>query len=67
MAKKKNPLACPACTTKLLEITGHCEGVYLTCPHCGASILVDVDADGRMRLSLEPVKEPVPRKLAMQN
>lgn len=24
MAKKNNPLTCPYCLTKLLEVTGHC-------------------------------------------
>ncbi len=57
MAKKNSSLACPSCSTKLMEIKGHCEGVIVQCPKCGASILADVDENGRMRLSLEPVKE----------
>ncbi len=57
MAKKNSSLACPSCTTKLMEVKGHCEGVILVCSHCGASILADVDTNGRMRLSLEPVKD----------
>lgn len=54
MAKKKNPLACPSCQTKLMESCCKCIGVMLTCPHCGASILADIDENGRMRLSYEP-------------
>ena len=54
MAKKKNPLACPSCQTRLMESCGKCIGVMLTCPHCGASILADIDESGRMRLSYEP-------------
>ncbi len=57
MAKKNSSLACPSCTTKLMEVKGHCEGIILVCPNCSSSILVDVDTSGRIRLSLEPVKD----------
>lgn len=57
MAKKKSSLACPACQTKLLEGCNHCAGVIITCPKCGASVLADIDESGRMRLSVEPVRE----------
>ena len=50
MAKKKNPLSCPSCMTKLME------GVIIVCPHCNASILADIDRNGRMRLSVEPLQ-----------
>lgn len=57
MARKKNLLACPSCQTKLLDGCGQCTGVIITCPHCGASVLADIDASGRMRLSVEPNTE----------
>lgn len=57
MAKRKNPLACPACQTKLLDGCGQCSGIIITCPHCGASVLADIDESGRMRLSVEPLTE----------
>ena len=41
MAKKNNPLTCPYCLTKLLEVTGHCVGVIVKCHHCGASVPAD--------------------------
>ncbi|MBO5481294.1 MAG: hypothetical protein J6A63_08920 [Clostridia bacterium] len=56
MAKKKNPLSCPSCMTKLMEVAGHCEGVIIVCPQCNASILADIDRNGRMRLSVEPLQ-----------
>ena len=56
MAKKNNPLTCPYCLTKLLEVTGHCVGVIVKCHHCGASVLADVDETGKMRLSADPNK-----------
>lgn len=59
MSKKRNPLACPTCMTKLMEVTGHCEGVIITCPHCGASILADIDENGRMRLNVEPLSKGI--------
>ena len=62
MAKKRNPLACPSCQTKLIESCYKCSGVVITCPHCAASILVDIDENGRMRLSFEPqADEPLPK------
>lgn len=57
MAKKKNPLACPSCATRLFEVMGHCSGIILTCPNCESSILADVDEKGRIRLTCEPVEE----------
>jgi hypothetical protein len=42
---------------KLLEVTGHCEGVIVTCPQCGASILVDIEESGRMLLRFEPTQQ----------
>lgn len=66
MAKRKNPLACPSCQTKLLDGCGQCSGVIITCPHCGASVLADIDESGRMRLSVEPVREQ-PLKVTAAN
>lgn len=57
MAKKKNQLTCPVCLTRLLESVSHCAGVVVVCPHCGASVLADIDENGRMRLSVEPVRD----------
>ena len=57
MAKKKNNLSCPSCRHELLEVLGHCSGVIIKCPTCGASILADIDECGRMRLNFEPVQE----------
>ena len=54
MARKKNSLACPSCQTKLLDSCQRCMGIIITCPHCGASVLADIDENGRMRLSVEP-------------
>lgn len=54
MARKKNSLACPSCQTKLLDGCERCTGIIITCPHCGASVLADIDENGRMRLSVEP-------------
>lgn len=62
MAKKNNPLTCPYCLTKLLEVTGHCVGVIVKCNHCGASVLADVDETGKMRLSADPNKARKCRK-----
>ena len=60
MAKRKQQLACPACLTKLLDVSGHCEGVIIVCPNCGASVLADIGEDGRMRLTVEPTKREIP-------
>ena len=57
MAKKSNSLTCPYCLTKLLEVNGHCVVVIVKCPHCGASVLADVDESGKMRLSADPNKQ----------
>lgn len=65
MAKKRNPLACPSCQTKLMESCCKCIGVMITCPHCGASILVDIDENGRMRLSYEPSEPEQTTKIAL--
>lgn len=46
MAKRKNILACPSCQTKLLDGCGQCTAVVIICPHCGASVLADIDATG---------------------
>ena len=59
MAKRKQSLACPVCLTKLMDVSGHCEGVIIVCPKCGASVLADIGEDGRMRLSVEPVKNVI--------
>ena len=56
MARKKQLLACPCCQKKLMDVTGHCVGVIIECPNCGSSVLADVGEDGRMRLTVEPVK-----------
>lgn len=64
MAKRKNPLACPACQTKLLDDCGQCKGIVITCPHCGASVLADIDENGRMRLSVEPLREQLLKAIA---
>lgn len=66
MAKRKNPLACPSCQTKLLDGCEKCTGIVITCPHCGASVLADIDESGRMRLSVEPVREQ-PLRIAAAN
>jgi hypothetical protein len=42
---------------KLLEVAGHCEGVIVACPQCGASILADIDESGRMLLRVEPIQQ----------
>ena len=57
MSKRKNPLSCPSCQTKLLDGCSQCTGVIIRCPHCGASVLADIDETGRMRLSIEPLIE----------
>ena len=51
MAKKKNPLACPSCQTKLMESCCKCIGVMLTCPHCGS--IYALYTDGRHRVSFD--------------
>lgn len=66
MAKKNNPLTCPYCLTKLLEVSGHCVGVIVKCHHCGASVLADVDETGKMRLSADPNKAQEMPQAAMQ-
>jgi len=58
MAKRKNRLTCPACETRLLQSVGHCAGVIVVCPQCGASVLADIDESGRMILKVEPAQEP---------
>lgn len=54
MAKKRYSLACPLCQTKLLDCCNQCKGIIIVCPHCGASILADIEISGHMRLSIEP-------------
>lgn len=54
MAKNKYSLACPLCQTKLIERCNHCSGIVITCPHCGASVLADIEICGHIRLSIEP-------------
>jgi len=56
MAKVKSSLSCPACRQELLEVRGHCAGVLVKCSACGATILVDIDENGRMVLKYEPVQ-----------
>lgn len=54
MAKNKYSLACPLCQTKLIDRCNCCSGVVIICPHCGASVLADIEISGRIRLSIEP-------------
>ena len=51
---KKRALACPLCQTKLLDVCNQCKGIIIVCPHCGASVLADIDVSGRMRINVEP-------------
>lgn len=51
---KKRALACPLCQTKLLDVCNQCKGIIITCPHCGASVLADIEVCGRMRINVEP-------------
>lgn len=60
MAKKRQLLACPCCQKKLMDVAGYCVGVIIECPNCGSSVLADVGEDGRMRLTVEPVKKELP-------
>jgi hypothetical protein len=55
MSRKRIQLACPACRMKLLEVTGHCKGVIVICTQCEASILVDIEENGRMVVRFEPM------------
>lgn len=54
MAKKRKPLRCSNCGKLLLEVIGHCSDVQLICPDCSASLLVNIDEDGKQKISLVP-------------
>lgn len=52
---KKIMCRCPSCGKRLIEVSGSCSGVFIICTECGASVKVDVENNGKIRLSLEPV------------
>ena len=52
---KKIICRCPSCGEELLQVIGSCSGVFIVCSQCGASLKVDVENDGQIRLSLKPV------------
>ncbi|MCH5164328.1 MAG: hypothetical protein J1F36_04855 [Clostridiales bacterium] len=55
---KKIMCRCPSCGKRLIEVTGSCSGVFIVCSECGASVKVDIENNGKIRLSLEPVTYP---------
>lgn len=52
---KKIMCRCPSCGEELFQFIGSCSGVFIVCSQCGASLKVDVENDGQIRLSLKPV------------
>ena len=45
---------CPSCGGKLVEVVGSCLGVIVVCPSCSASVKMDVENSGKIKISLEP-------------
>ena len=60
---KKNVL-CPSCSNVLIGLNsdGFCKGTVIKCSVCGASVLVEADASGRMKLNVEPDDKPISAK-----
>ena len=54
---KKIMCRCPSCGEELFQVIGSCSGVFIVCSQCGASLKVDVENDGQIRLSLKPVSK----------
>lgn len=52
---KKIMCRCPSCGKRLIEVSGSCSGVFIVCTDCGASVKVDIENNGKIRLSLEPI------------
>lgn len=51
---KKIMCKCPSCGERLMEVIGSCNGVVIICPACKASVKIDVESNGRIKLNLEP-------------
>ncbi len=51
---KKIMCKCPSCGERLMEVMGSCNGVVIICPECKASVKIDVESSGRIKLNLEP-------------
>lgn len=51
---KKIMCKCPSCGERLMEVIGSCNGVVIICPDCKASVKIDVESNGRIKLNLEP-------------
>ena len=45
---------CPSCGGKLVEVVGSCSGVIVICPNCAASVKIDVENCGKIKINLEP-------------
>lgn len=50
---KSSGCCCPKCGTPLFSAV-MCKGLVFRCSKCGASLLVDVEADGSTRISSRP-------------
>lgn len=49
----KNPILCPHCGAKQLAVS-QCKGALIECRECGATLLADVEEDGKMIIRLHP-------------
>ncbi len=45
---------CPSCGGKLIEVIGSCAGVIVICPSCGASVKMDIENNGKIKINLDP-------------
>lgn len=54
---KKIMCKCPSCGERLMEVIGYCSGVVIICPDCKASVKIDVENSGKIRLNLEPFNQ----------
>lgn len=61
---KKIMCRCPSCGKRLIEVSGSCSGVFIICTECGASVKVDIENSGKIKLSLEPVATSINGKSA---
>ena len=51
---KKIMCKCTSCGARLMEVIGSCNGVVIVCSECKASVKIDVENNGRIKLNLEP-------------
>lgn len=56
---KKIMCRCPSCGKRLIEVMGSCSGVIILCSQCQASVKLDVENSGKIKVSVEPVVKDI--------